>query len=82
MSGKSEKQLRDKRTLKILAGEVKDLGIIRKAFKISQQDLAITQRSKLRWRNTATAGIPTALLTGLALGIYIANTVMKNAPVF
>lgn len=72
------KKERDQKTLKALAKEVDDLGIIRKAYTVSQIDLEIVNRSKRRWKNTAIAGIPTALINGIAAGIYIAHIVWQN----
>ncbi len=78
--GKADRirKARDKKTLIYLSQEVKDLQIINKAFKVSQIDLRKTLNSKRKWKNTAIAGIPIAALSGLALGIYIADTVLRN----
>lgn len=70
---------RDKKTLRYLSQEVKDLQIIRKAFNVLQLDLLAMTFNKRKWKNAAIIGIPIAILSGLALGIYIADTVMRNA---
>lgn len=73
------RKARDKKTLKYLSQEVKSLGIIRRAHTVTMLDLEIANHNKRKWKNVATIGIPIAALGGLALGIYIADTVMRNA---
>lgn len=79
--GKSQriKLQRDKRTLKALALEVKNLQVIRHSYNGLRIEFIKLDHSKRFWKNIAIAGIPIAILSGLALGIYLADTIMRNA---
>ena len=72
-------QQRQNKHLKEMDKEIGDLGILRQAFAVSQAELQKARRKQLFWRNLATAGIPFALLGGLALGIAVAHEVLSIA---
>ena len=72
-------QQRQNRHLKRISEEIADLGILRQAFVVSQAELQEARKKRLFWRNLATAGIPFALLGGLALGVAVAHEVFSVA---
>ena len=71
-------QQRQNRHLQKMDEEIEDLGILRRAFVVSQAELQKAHKKRLFWQNLATAGIPSALLGGLALGVVVAHTVMSK----
>ncbi len=70
------KRRKNQRKLNVLDREVRDLGIIRQAFKVSQAQLYDAEHARNRWRNAAIAGVPLSLLGGLSAGLAIAHQIL------